>query len=145
MARAALSIVFSQGRDDELAGLRARVAELERSLEYICWFDRMRQAVSECEGSNNYEFVLDKVRELFTWPIEQQHWGVREGVAGVAPGLLNFHDGDALERTVMTLLVAAVVNEEEVRPVEYYMRQVEEGLSLPRGSLVRLPADAEFR
>ena len=42
MARAALSIVFSQGRDDELTGLRARVAELERSLEYICWFDRMR-------------------------------------------------------------------------------------------------------
>ena len=143
MARAALSIVFSQGRDDELAGLRARVAELERSLEYICWFDRMRQAVSECEGSNNYEFVLDKVRELFTWPIEQQHWGVREG-AGVAPGLLNFHDGDALERTVMALIVIAVEND-EMRPVEYFMRQVEESLSLPRGSLVRLPADAEFR
>ena len=144
MARAALSIVFSQGRDDELAALRARVAELERSLESICWFDRMRQAVCECEGSNNYEFVLDKVRELFTWPIEQQHWGVREGVTGVTPGLLNFHDGGALERTVMTLLVAAVEND-EVRPVEYYMRQVEEELSLPRGSLVRLPADAEFR
>ena len=45
----------------------------------------------------------------------------------------------------MALLVAAVVNDEEVRPVEYYMRQVEEELSLPRGSLVRLPADAEFR
>ena len=143
MARAALSIVFSQGRDDELAALRARVAELERSLEHICWFDRMRQAVSECEGSNNYEFVLNKVCELFTWPIEQQRWGVREGLA-VAPGLLNFHDGDALERTVMTLLVAAVVND-EVRPIEYYMRQVEQELSFPRGSLVRLPADAEFR
>ena len=144
MARAALTVVFSQGRDDELTGLRARVAELERSLEHICWFDRMRQAVSECEGSNNYEFVLDKVCELFTWPIEQQHWGVREGLAGVAPGLLNFHDGDALERTVMTLLVAAVVND-EAAPVEYLMRQVEESLSLPRGSLVRLSADAKFR
>ena len=145
MARAALSIVFSQGRDDELAALHARVAELERSLEYICWFDRMRQAVSECEGSNNDEFMLNKVCELFTWPIEQQRWGVREGVAAAPPGLLNFHRGYAVERTVMTLLVAAVVNEEEVRPVEYYMRQVEEELSLPRGSLVRLPADAEFR
>ena len=144
MARAALSIVFSQGRDDELAALHARVAELERSLEYICWFDRMRQAVSECEGSNNYEFMLNKVCELFTWPIEQQRWGVREGVAGVAPGLMNFHRGYALERTVMALIVIAVEND-EVRPVEYCMRQVEESLSLPRGSLVRLPADAEFR
>ena len=143
MARAALSIVFSQGRDDELAALRARVAELERSLEHICWFDRMRQAVSECEGSNNYEFVLNKVCELFTWPIEQQRWGVREGVAA-APGLLNFHRGYAVERTVMALIVIAVEND-EMRPVEYFMRQVEESLSLPRGSLVRLPADAEFR
>ena len=70
---------------------------------------------------------------------------MREGVAGVAPGLLNFHREYALERTVMALLVAAVVNDEEVRPVEYYMRQVEEELSLPHGSLARLPADAEFR
>ena len=44
----------------------------------------------------------------------------------------------------MSLLVDAVEND-EVRPVEYYMRQVEQELSLPRGSLVRLPADAEFR
>ena len=146
MARAALSVVFSQGRDDELAALRARVAELERSMECICWFDRMRQAVCECEGSNNYEFMLNKVCELFTWPIEQQRWGVREGVAPglVAPGLVNFHREYAFERTVMALLVDAVEND-EVRPVECYMRQVEQELSLPRGSLARLPADAEFR
>ena len=144
MARAALSVVFSQGRDDEVTALRARVAELERSIEYICWFDRMRQAVSECEGSNSYVFMLNKVCELLAWPIEQQHWGVREGVVGVAPGLLNFHHEYALEHTVMELLVDAV-QDDNLRPVEYYMRRVEEDLSLPRGSLARLPADAEFR
>ena len=54
MERAALSVVFSQGRDDELSVLRARVADLERSIESICWLDRMRQAVCECEDSSNY-------------------------------------------------------------------------------------------
>ena len=135
MARAALSVVYAHERDDELAALHARVAELERSIEYICWFDRMRQAVCECEGSNNYEFMLNKVCELLTWPIEQQRWGVREGVAPglVAPGLLNFHREYALERTVMELLVDAV-RTNDLRPVEYSMRPAEDALSLPRGS-----------
>ena len=141
MARAALSVVYAHERDDELAALHARVAELERSIEYICWFDRMRQAVCECEDSNNYLFMINKVRELLVWPIEQQHWGVREGVA---PGLLNFHREHALERFVMELLVSAVQND-DLRPVEYYMRRAEDALSLPRGLLARLPADAEFR
>ena len=34
MARAALSVVYAHGRDDELAALRARVAELEGSIEH---------------------------------------------------------------------------------------------------------------
>ena len=36
MARAALSVVYSHGRDDEMSALRARVAELERSREDLC-------------------------------------------------------------------------------------------------------------
>ena len=48
MARAALSVVFSQGRDDELAALRARVAELERSREDLCWLDRVQQVKDVC-------------------------------------------------------------------------------------------------
>ena len=42
----------------------------------------------------------------------------------------------------MELLAESVL---AVQSIEHYMRAVEYELSLPRGSLVRLPADAEFR
>ena len=41
----------------------------------------------------------------------------------------------------MELLAESVL---AVQSIEHYMRAVEEDLGLPRGSLVRLPADAEF-
>ena len=44
----------------------------------------------------------------------------------------------------MVLLADAVQND-ELETIEYYMREAEEDLGLPRGSLVRLPAHAEFR
>ena len=153
MARAALSVVFSQGRDDELAALRARVAELERSREDLCWFDRLQQVKFECDHVTSYDCVMDHVYDLLVWPIEQQRWGLREYVfadgVGYAPGRLSFnrdeHDfGYDLERTVIVLLADAVQND-ELESIEYYMREAEEDLGLPRGSLVRLSADAEFR
>ena len=153
MARAALSVVYSQGRDDELAALRARVAELERSREDLCWFDRLQQVKFECDYVTSYECVMDHVYDLLVWPIEQQRWGLREYVVadgvGYAPGRLSFnrdeHDvGYDLEHTVMVLLADAVQND-GLESIEYYMREAEEDLGLPRGSLVRLPADAEFR
>ena len=153
MARAALSVVFSQGRDDEMSALRARVAELENSREDLCWFDRMQQVQFECDAATSYESILDKVYDLLVWPIGKQRWGLREYVfadgLGYALGRLSFnrdeHDfGYDLERTVMVLLADAVQNY-ELEPIEYYMREAEEDLGLPRGSLARLPADAEFR
>ena len=71
------------------------------------------------------------------------------GGIGSESGRLSFnrdeHDfGYDLERTVMVLLADAVQNY-ELESIEYYMRKAEEDLGLPRGSLVRLPADAEFR
>ena len=152
MARAALSVVFSQGRDDELAALRARVAELERSREDLCWLDRVQQVKDVCEHITNHESILDHVYELLVWPIEQQRWGIREYVVamddiGYDPGRLSFnrdeHDfGYDLERTVIELLAESV---HAVQSIEHYMRAVEYELSLPGGSLVRLPADADFR
>ena len=66
---------------------------------------------------------------------------------GYDPGHLSFnrdeHDfGYDLDRTVMELLAESV---HAVQSIEHYMRAVEYELSLPHGSLVRLPADVEFR
>ena len=153
MARAALSVVYSHGRDDEMSALRARVAELERSRDELCWFDRLQQVKFECDHVTSYECVLDHVYDLLIWPIEQQRWGLREYVfadgLGYDPGRLSFnrdeHDfGYDLEHTVMVLLADAVQND-GLESIECYMREAEEDLCLPRGSLARLPADAEFR
>ena len=148
MARAALSVVYAHERDEEVAALRARVARLERSIEDICWFDRMRHCQHECEDCNNYDYIFDKVSELLVWPIEQQCWGVRKSVFSAyqeeAPGLLNFHSAYDVEHTLLVMLAYAM-QDAELRPIEYYMREVEYDLVLPRGSLARLPADSELR
>ena len=150
MARAALSVVFFR---DDAAALRARVAHLERNREDLCWLDRVQQVERVCEHLTSPASILDHVYELLVWPIEQQRWGLREYVVadglGYDPGRLSFnrdeHDvGYDLEHTVMVLLADAVQND-ELETIEYYMREAEEDLGLPRGSLVRLPADAEFR
>ena len=79
MARAALSVVYTDETDEEVAFLRARVAQLERSMEDICWLDRLRQC--QCHGElQTRAFVLTKVSEFLIWTIEQQRWGLRERV-----------------------------------------------------------------
>ena len=153
MARAALSVVFSQGRDDELAALRARVAELERSREELCWLDRVQQVKDVCEHVTNHESILDHVYELLAWPIQQQRWGLREEVVSMdgieyVSGCLIFNryehdDSDALEFTVMEVLADAVMSNPP-QSINRYMRDVEAELSLPPGSLVRLPADEDL-
>ena len=148
MARAALSVVYAHERDEGVAALRARVAQLERSIGDICWFDRMRQCQQECEDTDDYDFILGKVSELLVWPIQQQRWGLREGVSSIyqqeEPGLLNLHSGYDLEYTVLELLADAV-RDDDLHPIEYYMREAEEELGIPEGVLARLPAGAVFR
>jgi hypothetical protein len=148
MARPALSVVYAHERDDEVAALRARVAQLERSMEDICWFDRLRQCQQECELQTR-AFVLTKVSEFLIWTIEQQRWGVRERVVSplgeVAPGLLNFDYEYELENALVSLLADAVQDDDDLRPIEYFMHELEDDLSLPRGSFARLPAGAVFR
>ena len=149
MARRALSVVYAHERDEEVVALRARVAQLERSIEDICWFDRMRHCRHACEDSNNFDYIFDKVSELLVWPIEQQRWGVRESVFSAyqeeAPGLLNFDSAYEVEHTLLVMLADAMQGDDDVHPIEYYMREAEEELGIPRGSLARLPADSEFR
>ena len=154
MARAALSVVFSQGRDDELAALRARVAELEHSREELCWLDRVQQVKDVCEHIANHESILDHVYELLAWPIQQQRWGLHEEVVsmdgiGYESGCLIFDRyehgsaGEDLEFTVMEVLADAVMNKSP-QSINRYMRDVEAELSLPPGSLVRLRADEDL-
>ena len=49
MARAALSVVFSQGRDEEIAALRARMVEMQRQHEnellQVRWQERLEHIV----------------------------------------------------------------------------------------------------
>ena len=117
----------------------------------LCWLGRVQQVEHVCKYLTSRESILDHVYELLVWPIEQQRWGLREYVVadglGYDPGRLSFnrdeHDfGYDLERTIMELLAESVL---AVQSIEHYMRAVEYELSLPHGSLVRLPADAEFR
>ena len=166
MARAALAVVYAHERDDEIAALRARVVELERSREDLCWWDRVRQVEEDCQYTNNDEYALDRVFDLLIWPIEDQRWGIREGVvtvdvddsddeagevpAGVAlqPGRLAFRrrggDRHHFESNLMSSLACAL-QFHAIQTIEWHIRRVESVLRLPRGSCVRLPADAEFR
>ena len=152
MARAALAVVYAHDRDDEVSALRRRVIELARPLEDLLWVDRLEQAIAECEDSNNYSFILNKVHELLVYPIEKQRWGLREGVLDEgdiphAHGLLIFNRDDhelLIERTLLEHLVDAVENGERLA-LSAFLRQVEAELTLPQGSLVRLPASAPYR
>ena len=152
MARAALAVVYAHDRDDEVSALRRRVIEMQRPLEDLLWVDRLEQAIAECEDSNNYSFILNKVHELLVYPIEKQRWGLREGVMDDddiphARGLLIFNRDEhefLIERTLLENLVIAVENG-ELLALSAFMRQVEEDLTLPQGSLVRMPAGAPYR
>ena len=148
MARAALSVVFAHERDEEVPALPARVAQLERSMEDICWLERLRQCQCQCELQTR-AFVLTKVSEFLIWTIEQQRWGLRERVVSPcgeeAPGLLNFDYEYELENILVSLLADAVQDDDDAHPIEYFMHELEDDLSLPRGSFARLPAGAVFR
>ena len=94
MARAALAVVYAHDRDDEVAALRQRVLELERSRDDLIWMDRLEQAIADCDGSNNRAFILDKVYEILVHPHRAAELGgapscdSRWHSAGIRPFLL---------------------------------------------------------
>ena len=149
MARAALSVVYAHARDERSP---------PSALAWRGWSVPSRTSAgstgcgsaskSASEDSHNYDYIFNKVSELLVWPIEQQRWGMRESVFSAyqeeVPGLLNFHSAYDVEHTLLVMLANAM-QDAELHPIEYYMREVEDDLVLPRGSLARLPADSEFR
>ena len=88
------------------------------------------------------------------YPIEKQRWGVHEGVIGVndfrhTHGLFSFNrerhgTWSEIERTLMEYLKVAVMTGDRLA-LSAVARDVEADLTLPAGSLVRLPANAPYR
>ena len=126
MARAALSVVFNQGRDEELAALRVRVAELtaERSAEH--WNNLCRAGVrlGGCQ---------DVVRCLVADFVMQEGWCVAEGVTGrfnTAPGRLNFNvNSHGRSLHIESLLVNRLMRDLRDgvwHPLRHYLRLIEE-------------------
>ena len=152
MARAALSVVFSHGRDEEVTALRARIAEMQRQQEGLIWMDRLNQVIVDRNRWAFYGSVTDKVYEILVYPIEQERWGVRPGVraGGIRhqPGLFLFnrYEPQALrvELTIIEELVR-MVHAEERLTLSALMRRVEARLGLPSDSLARLPEGARYR
>ena len=57
---------------------------------------------------------------------------------------MNFDYEYELENILVSLLADAV-QDDHLRPIECFMHELEDDLSLPRGSFARLPAGAVFR
>ena len=79
MARAALSVVFQQGRDDELAELRRRVAEVAAERSATRWATLCRAGLRLCAGRDLFQCEI-AVRNLVADFIVEEKWCVAEGV-----------------------------------------------------------------
>ena len=132
MARAALSVVFNQGRDEELAALRARVAELtaERSAER--WNTLCRAGVGLCTGLDLFHCEI-AVRCLVADFIMEEQWCVAEGVTGrfnPAPGRLNFNvNSHGMPLHIESLLVNKLTGDllyGRWHPLQHYLRLIAE-------------------
>ena len=143
MARAALSIVFSQGRDDELAGLRARIVEMQRRHEEdlfdVRWLERLEFARVMYRNERNDE--TDDTDETMVMRylvplIEQARWGIAPGAA--TSGQFNFQRPGMVESTIITYLCVAVSRDDPTR-ISEIMADVERAHRLPPGSIIRLP------
>ena len=143
MARAALSIVFSQGRDDELAGLRARRVEMQRRHEEdlfdVRWLERLEFARVMYGNERNDE--TDDTDETMVMRylvplIEQARWGIAPGADN--SGQFNFQRPGMVEWTIITYLCAAVSRDDPTR-ISEIMAGVEQAHGLPPGSIIRLP------
>ena len=133
MARAALSVVFNQGRDDEVAELRRRLAQLEQDAAgesarrmADCW-ETLCQAGISLQGA--------QVRSLVERFIERTRWGVAPGVqyadgTPVPPGPFNLasnRNGDFLH--LESVLIGYMEDDfltGNWRPLPEYLQLVQE-------------------
>ena len=143
MARAALSVVFSQGRDDELAALRARMVEMqqrhEEDLFDVRWLERLELArvMYRNERNDDTDDADETMVLRYLVPlIEQARWGIAPGAD--SSGQFNFQRVGGVESILMTQLGIAVYWRRPVRISEIVA--VTEGMAgLPPGSIIRLP------
>ena len=131
MARAALAVVFNQDRDDELAALRARVAELTAERSATRWATLCRAGVRLCAGLDLFHCEI-AVRHLVADFIVEEKWCVAEGVIAEgdrfnpAPGRLNFNvNSHGVPLHIEGLLVnrlAGDLMDGEWHPLQHYLR-----------------------
>ena len=150
MARAALSVVFSQERDEEIAALRARMVEMQRQHENELLQVRWQERLEHIAGRNlYYEEIEELTMRYFVPLIEQAGWGLAAPVVALwscrvdrvfSAGRLNFQFRGGVEEVIITELVERLrIGRVDMQPL---MTLVEPQVGLPAGSLVRLPESA---
>ena len=150
MARAALAVVFSQERDEEIAALRARMVEMQRQYENDLLQVRWQERLEHIAGRNlYYEEIEELTMRYFVPLIEQAGWGLAAPVVALwscrvdrvfSAGRLNFQFRGGVEEVIIMELVERLrIGRVDMQPL---MTLVEPQVGLPAGSLVRLPESA---
>ena len=142
MARAALAVVFSQERDEEIAALRARRVEMQRRREEelfdVRWLERLELArvMYRNERNDDTDDADETMVMRYLVPlIEQARWGITLGADSL--GQFNFQR-PGVESTLITYLCVAVTRDDPTR-ISEIMADVERAHRLPPGSIIRLP------
>jgi hypothetical protein len=127
MARAALSVVFDQGRDAEITALRARIAELTAERSATRWAALCRAGVLLCANLDHIQ-GQSAVRCLIADFISEEGWCVAEGVTGrfyCPAGRLNFNmDAEGRLMHIESLLVNKVAGDLHMgrwHPLQHYL------------------------
>ena len=144
MARAALSVVFSQGRDEEIAALRARMVEMQRLHEdYVFdvrWQERLEFARAMYRNQRDASDTDDGgeaiVMRYLVPLIEQARWGIVPGTD--SSGQFNFQRPGRVESILMMQLCTAVYWRCPMS-ISQIMANTEGAAGLPPGSIIRLP------
>ena len=143
MARAALAVVFSQERDEEIAALRARMVEMQRRHEEelfeVRWRERLELAMMmyRNEVDDETEDTDETVVMQYLVPlIEQARWGIAPGSA--TSGQFNFQRPGRVESILMMQLCIAVYWRCPMS-ISQIMANTEGMARLPPESITRLP------
>ena len=145
MARAALAVVFSQERDEEIAALRARMVEMQRRHEEelfdVRWRERLELARvmyrNEVDDDDADDDAGETVVMQYLVPlIEQARWGTAPGAA--TSGQFNFQRLGRVESILITYLCIALCRRYPIR-ISEIMADTERYARLPPGSIIRLP------
>ena len=147
MARAALSVVFSQERDEEIAALRARMVEMQRRHEEdlfdVRWLERLEFARAMYRNQRDADTGDDTddggetiVMRYLVPLIEQARWGIVPGTD--SSGQFNFQRPRRVESILMMELCIAVYWRCPMS-ISQIMANTEGTARLPPESIIRLP------